>query len=160
MIAPVATPLQMPEIQVGALSEAQKKALDLAGQWHENLQGSVQTTWRKSRIILPDADFQVLMEHSLWTQIRNKIQEDAGGAKVFWTDVCIPRDTIFYYAWGYSLLKENTVTGADHTVLLDLLQGLLQVGGQANVGRGWLQSWIAQIEAPRNIEKLSTAAEA
>jgi len=148
------------QIQVGALSEAQKKALDLAGQWHENLQGSVQTTWHKSRIILPDADFQVLMEHSLWTQIRNKIQEDAGGAEVFWTDVCIPRDTIFYYAWGYNLLKENAVTGADHAVLLDLLQGLLQVGGQANIGRGWLQSWIAQTEAPRNIEKLSTAAEA
>jgi CRISPR-associated protein Cmr4 len=143
------------QIQVSALSDVQKAAVGLAGQWHENLQGAVQTTWAKSRIVLPDADFQVLMEHSLWTQVRNKIQEDAGGAEIFWTDVCIPRDTIFYYAWGYSLLPQNSVTATDHDVLADLLQGLLQVGGQANVGRGWVQSWIAQPEAPRGLENTS-----
>lgn len=25
---------------------------------------------------------------------------------------------------------------------MSVLQGLIQVGGQANVGRGWVQSWV------------------
>jgi CRISPR-associated protein Cmr4 len=137
------------QIKVEALNDAQKKAIAFAGQWHENLRDAVQPTWERSRIILPDGDFQVLMEHSLWTQIRNKIQEEAGSAEIFWTDVCIPRDTVFYYAWGYNLIPNNSVTISDHQMMSDILQGLLQVGGQANVGRGWVQSWINQQEAPQ-----------
>jgi CRISPR-associated protein Cmr4 len=136
------------EIHVTAFTEEQKQAIALGGTWHTDLRAT-KTAWEKSRIVLPDADFQVLMEHSLWTQIRNKIQE-AGSAEVFWTDICIPRDTLLYYAWGYNLSRIDPVTPEDHRVLQAVLTGLLQVGGQANVGRGWVQSWIAN-EAPPTI---------
>lgn len=142
------------QLQVTAFSDEHKNAIALAGNWHSDLSDSVKITWEKSRIVLPDADFQVLMEHSLWTQVRNKIQpineEDStgGSAEIFWTDVCIPRDTIFYYAWGYNLLKNNSVTSTDHDSLKTILAGLLQVGGQANVGRGWVKSWIVNEEIP------------
>jgi CRISPR-associated protein Cmr4 len=135
------------QIQVTALSEEQKKAISLTG-WTDSLKDTVKPTWEKNLIILPDGDFQVLMEHSLWTQVRNKIQEKEGSAEVFWTDVCIPRDTIFYYPWGYNLLKNYPITQGQHELLLSILQELFQVGGQANVGRGWVQGWTNHIQSP------------
>ncbi|MEH2327344.1 MAG: type III-B CRISPR module RAMP protein Cmr4 [Nostoc sp.] len=146
------------QIQVAKMSDEQKQATALAGTWPNSLKSSVKPTWENNRIILPDADFQVLMEHSLWTQIRNKIQDEtkgvnqAGSAEVFWTDVCIPRDTIFYFSWGYSLLKEKPVTSEQHDLLMNVLQGLFQVGGQANVGRGWVQGWTNNAESPSQIK--------
>ena len=154
------------QLNVSPLQDEQKNAIALSANWADSLTDAVQPTWDNNRIVLPDAQFQVLMEHSLWTQVRNKIddRENAGSAEVFWTDVCIPRDTILYYGWGYSLLREKldpnqteanngnqknkTITNQDHELLLDTLKGLIQVGGQANVGRGWVQSWVSNEESP------------
>ncbi|MFM6862400.1 MAG: hypothetical protein ACKPKG_17415, partial [Dolichospermum sp.] len=102
------------QIQVSLLSDEQKQATSLTG-WPDSLKDAVKPTWDNNLIVLPDADFQVLMEHSLWTQVRNKIQDKEGvnpegSAEIFWTDICIPRDTIFYYPWGYSLPKDNSIT--------------------------------------------------
>jgi CRISPR-associated protein Cmr4 len=149
------------KIEVETMNDNEKAATQLKGTWANSLQGDVKSTWENSRIVLSDSDFEILMEHSLWTQIRNKIQENdngktqAGSAEVFWTDVCIPRDTILYFSWGYSLLKDRPdqpnpkkLTHADHPALLEIMKGLLQVGGQANVGRGWVQSWVADETNP------------
>lgn len=144
------------QIQVQSFSDDQKKSLALGNNLPASF-SSIQSAWANSRIVLPDADFQVLMEHSLWTQVRNKIQEEnstkgsEGSAEVFWTDVCIPRDTILYYSWGYNLLKTNSITTAHHDLLMSVIQGLLQVGGQANVGRGWVQSWVANNAVPKQL---------
>lgn len=135
------------QVNVQAFSNEQKQAIELSGIWSEDLGNEIKNTWGKSRIVLPDSDFQILMEHALWTQVRNKIQE-SGGAEIFWTDVCIPRDTILYYPWGYRLQKESPITESDHEAMKTVLTGLIQVGGQANVGRGWLQSWIANDASP------------
>ncbi|MFM5889979.1 MAG: type III-B CRISPR module RAMP protein Cmr4, partial [Dolichospermum sp.] len=62
--------------------------------------------------------------------------------------ICIPRDTIFYYPWGYSLLKNNPITETQHNLLISVLQELFQVGGQANVGRGWVQGWTNHLTSP------------
>ncbi|MBE9129431.1 MULTISPECIES: RAMP superfamily CRISPR-associated protein [unclassified Coleofasciculus] len=146
------------DIQVSGLLPQQRNAIALSGNWHSNLASAVQPTWNNKRIVLPDADFEVLMEHSLWTQVRNKIQEtengatQPGSAEVFWTDVCIPRDTIFYYPWGYSLSKTKPITSRHHNVLMDVLKSLFQVGGQANVGRGWVQGWVADETPPTGLE--------
>lgn len=152
------------QIQVSSMSDAQKNAIALAGTWPDSLKDSVKPAWEKNHIVLPDADFQVLMEHSLWTQVCNKIQDEsnganqAGSAEVFWTDVCIPRDTILYFTWGYSLLKQNPVTPDKHDLLVSILQGLLQVGGQANVGRGWVQGWVTNNTfASAQSQQISTA---
>jgi CRISPR-associated protein Cmr4 len=142
------------QIQVTAFNPEQKKAVALTANWPSSLSTAVKPTWESNCLVLPDADFQVLMEHSLWTQVRNKIQDQtnganqAGSAEVFWTDVCIPRDTIFYFTWGYNLLKSNPVTSDQHQLLMETLQGLVQVGGQANVGRGWAQSWVSDNQVP------------
>ncbi|MEA5537027.1 type III-B CRISPR module RAMP protein Cmr4 [Crocosphaera sp. XPORK-15E] len=149
------------EINVSALNPKQKEAITFLGKFPDSLNDSVKPTWETNHIILPDSDFQVLMEHSLWTQVRNKIQEEtnganqAGSAEVFWTDICIPRDTIFYSPWGYNLSKENPISSAEHELLIQVLQGLIQVGGQANVGRGWVQSWVNNNTSPlgQNSEK-------
>ncbi len=135
-------------VEVQKLSPEQVTAINFAGIWPTDLGEPTHKNWQENRIVLPDDDFQVLMEHSLWTQVRNKIQEETGSAEVFWTDVCIPRDTIFYYGWGYAPQKSDPVTSADHEALTEVLSGLIQVGGQANVGRGWLQSWITDQTAP------------
>jgi CRISPR-associated protein Cmr4 len=144
------------KVEVKALTSDQKNAIELTGNWSSNLGDDTQKNWQQNRIILPDSDFQILMEHALWTQIRNKIQE-SGGAEVFWTDVCIPRDTIFYYSWGYSLDKNNPIQSTDHDAMKGILTGLIQVGGQANVGRGWVQSWIANDKSPLPQSKVATA---
>ncbi|MFM6347560.1 MAG: type III-B CRISPR module RAMP protein Cmr4, partial [Dolichospermum sp.] len=140
------------QIQVSLLSDEQKQATSLTG-WPDSLKDAVKPTWDNNLIVLPDADFQVLMEHSLWTQVRNKIQDKEGvnpegSAEIFWTDICIPRDTIFYYPWGYSLPKDNSITEKEHNLLISVLQELFQVGGQANVGRGWVQGWTNNLTAP------------
>jgi CRISPR-associated protein Cmr4 len=135
-------------VEVKKLSPEQAAALDFSGDWCQDLGDPTYQNWQENRIVLPDDDFQVLMEHSLWTQIRNKIDEQAGSAEVFWTDVCIPRDTIFYYGWGYAVQQSNPVTADDSKVMNEVLNGLIQVGGQANVGRGWVQSWTPNQTAP------------
>lgn len=159
------------QVTVKPLSEEQQKAIALTGNWHPNLASAVKPIWQKNCIVLPDADFYILMEHSLWTQVRNKIKDSSskngdekatepqaqdGSAEIFWTDVCIPRDTIFYYPWGYSLLKNKPIA-AEHQFLITVLQGLVQVGGQANVGRGWVQSWVADDKAPSGLSVPTTS---
>jgi len=134
-------------LEVVAMTPEEKAATELTRNWSTVLQGDVKTTWENNRLVLADSDFEVLMEHALWTQIRNKIQE-SGSAEVFWTDVCIPRDTIFYFPWGYKIAKQNPITSDDHSILLETLQGLFQVGGQANVGRGWVQGWVTNSTSP------------
>ena len=143
------------QLQVSGLTNEQKQAIALAGDWQRSLGNAVQSTWNNNRIVLPDSDFQTLMEHSLWTQIRNKINksddnedDSEGGAEIFWTDVCIPRDTILYYPWGYKLNKTNSVAKDEHDCLMDVLTGLFQIGGQANVGRGWVQGWVTNNTLP------------
>ena len=135
-------------VEVKKLSLEQATALDFSGTWCQDLGKPTHTNWQENRIVLPDDDFQVLMEHSLWTQIRNKIDEQSGSADVFWTDVCIPRDAIFYYGWGYAVQKSNPVSADDSQAMNEVLNGLIQVGGQANVGRGWVQSWTTKQTAP------------
>jgi CRISPR-associated protein Cmr4 len=134
-------------VEVEAMNEAQIRSIDLTENWSSSLGNDTKSHWENNRIVLPDNDFQVLMEHSLWTQVRNVIA-DTGSAEMFWTDVCIPRDTIFYYAWGYSIAKNDPIRAADCDVIQEILMGLIQVGGQANVGRGWVQSWVADGKSP------------
>jgi CRISPR-associated protein Cmr4 len=134
-------------VEVEVMSEEQKRSIKLTENWSSSLGDDTKSHWENNRIILPDNDFQVLMEHSLWTQVRNVIA-DTGGAEMFWTDVCIPRDTIFYYAWGYSVAKNDPIRSTDCEVMTEILTGLIQVGGQANVGRGWVQSWVGNDKSP------------
>ncbi|MBE9242217.1 type III-B CRISPR module RAMP protein Cmr4 [Synechocystis salina] len=141
------------QINVLAMSDEQKAICSLVSNFPQQLQSTVETNWSNNRIVLCDSDFYTLMEHSLWTQIRNKIQDGdginpEGAAEVFWTDICIPRDTIFYFPWGYNILTNSSLTKEDHTILISILQGLIQVGGQANVGRGWVKSWINNSASP------------
>jgi CRISPR-associated protein Cmr4 len=135
------------EVIVKAMTEEQKQSISIAENCSNSLGDDAKSHWENNRIILPDNDFQVLMEHALWTQIRNRISEQ-GGSAMFWTDVCIPRDTIFYYAWGYSVAKNDPIQMKDRDLMTEILTGLIQVGGQANVGRGWVQSWIADDKSP------------
>ena len=147
-------------IQVETMNEDERKVAHPEN-WPSCLEGEVKSIWNANRIVLPDSDFEILMEHSLWTQIRNKIQDkdnentSQGSAEIFWTDVCIPRDTIFYFSWGYNLLKDkpdkpnpNKLKVEDHQILIEIMTGLLQLGGQANVGRGWVQGWVADGKNP------------
>ena len=89
------------EIQVGRMASELTDATALS-LWAKSLEDAqVASTWKENRIILPDDAFDVLMEHALWTQIRNKLTDkeagDAaenrnnqpGSAEVFWTDICI-----------------------------------------------------------------------
>lgn len=145
------------QVHVSPFSDQQKQAIAFSESWPDPLSQAVYSHWQNNHIVLPDADFQVLMEHSLWTQVRNKIQEDgnginqSGSAEVFWTDICIPRDTIFYFIWGYNAkTQQNPVQPGHHWLLMDVMGGLLQLGGQANVGRGWVQSWVANSNLPKN----------
>jgi CRISPR-associated protein Cmr4 len=144
-------------VEVAAMTEEQKSSIELTENWSNSLGDDTKSHWQNNRIILPDNNFQVLMEHALWTQVRNVIA-DTGGADIFWTDVCIPRDTIFYYAWGYSVAKTDPIRATDCGVMQEILTGLIQVGGQANVGRGWVQSWVADDRSPVMSTAVETAA--
>ena len=142
-------------LEVQEMSKDQKTVTQISN-WASPLSGDVKNTWESDRIVLPDGVFEVLMEHSLWTQIRNKLTPEestndktqAGSAEVFWTDICIPRDTILYFPWGYRLRPTPKLQDEDPMALKEVMAGLIQVGGQANVGRGWVQSWVNNDTSP------------
>lgn len=142
------------KIHVRAASPEQISAMNI-DTWPEHLNTSVKPILNKNCIVLPDSIFQVLVEHSLWTQIRNKIQTSQdganaqGSAEVFWTDICIPRDAIFYFPWGYQVHPRQPISAEDCSIMHKTLTTLIQVGGQANVGRGWVQSWINSDQTPK-----------
>ena len=152
------------QITVGGMETDLVNATALP-KWATSLEKEVKSTWDDCRIILPDDDFDVLMEHALWTQIRNKITTEdntngktqPGSAEVFWTDICIPRDTIIYFTWGYR--KDKPVLEADHQALMSVINALFQVGGQANVGRGWVQGWVANDDIPKSPQALVKTSE-
>ena len=139
-------------IEVSALSDDQKAALQFQGEFPDTLKDTVKPAWSSNHIVLADTDFQVLMEHALWTQIRNKIDDNTGSAEVFWTDICIPRDTILYFSWGYNPLSPNPITTTANQDLIEVLTGLIQIGGQANVGRGWVQAWVNNPSLPGKVQ--------
>lgn len=149
------------KIQVSGASPEQKQVMGI-DIWSSSLETAVKPVLNRNRIVLPDAIFQVLVEHSLWTQVRNKIQtgQDGanaqGSAEVFWTDICIPRDTIFYFPWGYQVHLTQPITSGDCMLMHETLTTLIQVGGQSNVGRGWVQSWIANNQIPSKVQNLQT----
>lgn len=141
------------KLSVQSFTEEVKSVLNLAGDWPNSLNSEIKQTWNQNRLIVPNCYFKIMMEHSLWTQVRNKIQDSedganqVGSAEVFWTDVCIPRDTFLYYAWGYRPLTNSDsekITKDDCEKLHSVVNGLIQVGGQANIGRGWVQSWVSE----------------
>lgn len=137
------------EIKVEPMNEDNKNSLTIVD-FPEDLK-TIGQAFQQNRIVLPDDDFSILLEHALWTQIRNKIDE-SGSAEVFWTDVCIPRDTIFLYHWGYTASKNDPLTSSDWNNLLSVIRGIFQVGGQANIGRGWVQSWTDNHQIPAQIK--------
>ncbi|MBE9138185.1 type III-B CRISPR module RAMP protein Cmr4 [Nodosilinea sp. LEGE 07088] len=146
------------EVEVKAWPQGTENTTIALDGWPDALKDSAHPVWSQNRIILSDADFQTLMEHALWTQIRNKIQDETddpsknpGSAEIFWTDVCIPRDTILYFSWGYKLLSKDPVTKPEHHLLMDTINALLQVGGQANVGRGWVHGWVNRKDEPKGL---------
>ena len=48
------------QLQVSALTESQKQAIALAGDWQRSLADAVQPTWNNNRVVLADSDFQTL----------------------------------------------------------------------------------------------------
>ncbi len=109
----------------------------------------------RNLVLLPDPDFQALLDQALPVQARiklgdNKSASDTGGN--LWYEESVPADTLFAY-----FLRDRPGAGKgdavkkfrNASVHTDRLR-TVQLGGNETVGYGWCWSWLPQLEVELN----------
>jgi len=102
-------------------------------------------------LVLPDKFISMIVQMSLWRQVKIKLDEHKTVYGGFRYEEAIPPDTLMYFSWGvtsqaHSLKangqQDNSPNGNDANKLFrELLNSLdiLQIGGQESLGRGFVQ---------------------
>ncbi|MUG95453.1 type III-B CRISPR module RAMP protein Cmr4 [Scytonema sp. UIC 10036] len=99
-------------------------------------------------LILSNTDCKVLIQTSLWQQVRvnlgegKVLAENAG----FRYEEAIPPETLMYFPWG----STTTANGNGHTACTELKQvfdnqNIWQFGGQESLGRGLVELWTPEL---------------
>lgn len=93
-------------------------------------------------LILKEQDCQVLVQSSLWRQVKIKLNEQKNVDNGFRYEEAIPPETLMYFPWGTTAATNGKGTDASDT-LKQLLQTqkTLQLGGQESLGRGFVELW-------------------
>lgn len=95
-------------------------------------------------LILPDEICQVLIQTSLWRQVRvnlgegKVLAENAG----FRYEEAIPPETLMYFPWGTTTAANGTAnTAISNLKTIFSSRQVWQFGGQESLGRGLVQLW-------------------
>ncbi|MEC4815581.1 MAG: type III-B CRISPR module RAMP protein Cmr4 [Scytonema sp. PMC 1069.18] len=102
-------------------------------------------------LILSERDCQVLIQTSLWRQVRvnlgegKVLAENAG----FRYEEAIPPETLMYFPWG-TTTSANGTSGTISGELREILnnQPIWQFGGQESLGRGLVELWTQELTLP------------
>ncbi len=93
-------------------------------------------------LVLSDRDCQVLIQSSLWRQVRVNLDDSKIVQGGFRYEEAIPPETLMFFAWNV------TVTAHDNSEAVRKLQELItdqhktwQFGGQESLGRGFVELW-------------------
>jgi len=104
--------------------------------------GNQETETISQVLVLAEQDCQVLIQSSLWRQVKVKLDDKKNTNGGFRYEEAIPPETLMYFPWGTNVAvngKGNTVS----EIFRDLLQQQTswQLGGQESLGRGFVELW-------------------
>jgi CRISPR-associated protein Cmr4 len=108
-------------------------------------------------LILSDKDCKVLIQTSLWQQVRVNLGEDKTLAENagFRYEEAIPPETLMYFPWGTT----TTANGNSQNACAELKQifsqqKFWQFGGQESLGRGLVELWTPELtQSPTQISQ-------
>ena len=104
--------------------------------------GSQETETISQVLVLSEQDCQVLIQSSLWRQVKIKLDQKKNVEGGFRYEEAIPPETLMYFPWGTTAATNGKGNNADAT-LKQLLQeqDTWQLGGQESLGRGFVEIW-------------------
>ena len=111
--------------------------------WKDYLpQGSDETKTITNALVLAEQDCQVLIQSSLWRQVKIKLDPNKNVDGGFRYEEAIPPETLMYFPWG-TTATANGSSEASTRSLKDLIteQSAWQIGGQESLGRGFVELW-------------------
>ncbi|MBW4631945.1 MAG: type III-B CRISPR module RAMP protein Cmr4 [Iphinoe sp. HA4291-MV1] len=104
-------------------------------------QGSEETQNISQALVLSEHDCKVLIESSLWRQVRVNLN-DKKEADAFRYEEAIPPETLMFFPWGTTTtLKDDEVKTACNGFQSLLEDNIKQIGGQESLGRGFVEIW-------------------
>lgn len=111
--------------------------------WQQYLpQGNNETNTISEALLLSERDCQVLIQSSLWRQVKIKLNEQKNVDGGFRYEEAIPPETLMYFPWG-----TTTTANGNGTQAIESFKSLLtsdrvwQIGGQESLGRGFVEIW-------------------
>lgn len=105
--------------------------------------GNGETETISNVLIISDKDCQVLIQSSLWRQVKIKLDEKKSVDGGFRYEEAIPPETVMFFPWG----KNTIVNGTSQQLIESFKNNVLkqqdcwQFGGQESLGRGFVELW-------------------
>lgn len=113
-------------------------------------QGSPETEIISNVLVLSDENLRILVEMSLWRQVRVNL-DDKKNADAFRFEEAIPPETVMYFPWGVNTALPDEQKSSACQEFQNLLTSgvkqpnlIKQIGGQESLGRGLVEVWLAQ----------------
>ncbi|MBK4728551.1 type III-B CRISPR module RAMP protein Cmr4 [Oxynema sp. CENA135] len=93
-------------------------------------------------LVLSDRDCAILIQMSLWRQVKIKLDEHKTVDGGFRYEEAIPPETIIYFPWGLTSAANGQSAEAEDKFKEHLEKHeIIQIGGQESLGRGFVQQW-------------------
>lgn len=120
--------------------------LQAFGNWHNYIpKGSVETQAISQVFVVGDRDCAVLIQSSLWRQVKIKLDEHKTVDGGFRYEEAIPPETVMYFPFGSTVAsKDNAETSKQQLDPVLEQQTFWQFGGQESLGRGLVKLWLNQ----------------
>lgn len=104
--------------------------------------GSHETQTISQVLVLSEQDCQVLIQSSLWRQVKIKLNEQKNVDGGFRYEEAIPPETLMYFPWGITTATNGNQASAKENLEKILEeQTIWQLGGQESLGRGFVEIW-------------------
>jgi len=117
--------------------------LQAFGNWHNYIpKGSVETQAISQVFVVGDRDCAVLIQSSLWRQVKIKLDEHKTVDGGFRYEEAIPPETVMYFPFGSTVAsKDSAETSKQQLDSVLEQQTFWQFGGQESLGRGLVKLW-------------------
>ena len=106
-------------------------------------EGNGETETISNVLVLSNENCQVLIQSSLWRQVKIKLDENKGVDGGFRYEEAIPPETVMFFPWG----RNTIINGTNQELIKSFKEKVLnkqkywQFGGQESLGRGFVELW-------------------
>lgn len=121
----------------------QKSELSSWPNWQQYIpNGNEESKTIAEALVLAEQDCQVLIQSSLWRQVKVKLDDKKNTDGGFRYEEAIPPETLMYFPWGTNVAMNGKADTASATFKKLLQQQTSwQLGGQESLGRGFVELW-------------------